>query len=109
MKLTKSSLAPGQCRLVEVINALGFGSIEGLLIRDGMPCYEQEPRIVQSVKLAPGPDRQPDRSGADLTLKKEFENLFDELTRLRDGLVDIEVRHSIPTRLVLERSYKELP
>jgi hypothetical protein len=58
--------------------------------------------------LAPRPGRQPDRTCADLTLKKEFESLFDQLTRLRNRVVDIEVQHSLPFRLVLERPYKEL-
>ncbi len=106
--MTKSSLNPGQRRTVEIIEALGFGVIERLLICGGLPCYEPEPRIVQAIKLHAEPERQPDRSYADLTLKKEFESLFDQLSRLRDGIVDIEVRHSLPFRLVLERRYKEL-
>jgi hypothetical protein len=106
--MTKSSLAPGQCRLVEVIEALGFGVIERLTICDGLPCYDPEPRIVQAIKLAPRPGRQPDRTCTDLTLKKEFESLFDQLTRLRNRVVDIEVLHSLPFKLVLERPYKEL-
>jgi hypothetical protein len=106
--MTKNSLEPNQRRIVEIIEALGFGVIEHLSIRDGLPCYDPEPRIVQTVKLATGPGRQPDRSCADLTLKNEFESLFDQLARLRDGAVDIEVRHSVPVRLVLERRCKEL-
>jgi len=73
-----------------------------------LPCYEPEPRIVQAIKLDSEPERQPDRGCADLTLKKEFESLFDQLSRLRDAIVDIEVRHSAPFRLVLERRYQEL-
>ena len=106
--MTKSSLNSSQRRTVEIIEGLGFGVIERLLIRGGLPCYDREPRIVQAIKLDSEPDRQPDRSCIDLTLKKEFESLFDQLSRLRDGVVDIEVRHSLPFRLVLERSYKEL-
>jgi hypothetical protein len=93
---------------VEIIEALGFGVIERLLIRGGLPCYESEPRIVQAIKLDSEPERQFDRSCADLTLKKGFESLFDRLSRLRDGTVDIEVRHSAPFRLVLERRYEDL-
>jgi hypothetical protein len=52
--------------------------------------------------------RQPDRSDAGLTLKKEFKDLFDQLNRLPDGIVDIEVQHSQPFRLVVERRYEEL-
>jgi hypothetical protein len=106
--MTKSSLEPNQRRIAEIIEALGFGKIERLLIRDGLPFYEPEPRIVQAIKLASEPRRQPDRTCADLTLKKEFESLFDQLTRLRDGVVDIEVQHGAPFKLVLERSYREL-
>jgi len=106
--MTKSSLSPSQRRTVEIIEVLGFGVIERLLISGGLPCYDPEPRIVQAIKLGSEPERQPDHGHADLTLKKEFESLFDQLSRLRDGVVDIEVRHSLPFRLVLERSYKEL-
>ena len=106
--MTKSSLNSGQRRTAEIIEALGFGVIERLLIRDGSPCYETEPHIVQAIKLDSEPEARPDRGCADLTLKKEFESLFDQLSRLRDGTVDIEVRHSLPSRLVLERRYKEL-
>ncbi len=107
--MTKSSLNPSQRRTVEIIEALGFGVIERLLIRGGVPCYEPEPRIVQTIKLDSGSERQPDHGYADLTLKKEFESLFDRLSRLGDATVDIEVRHCLPFRLVLERCYKELP
>jgi hypothetical protein len=93
---------------VEIIEALGFGLIESLLIRGGLPCYEPEPRIVQTIKLDSEFERQPSHSHADLTLRKEFESLFEQLIRLRDGIVDIEVRHSVPFRLVLVRRCKEL-
>jgi hypothetical protein len=108
--MTKSSVNPVQRQTVEIIEALGFGVIERLLIRGGLPCYEPEPRIVQAIKLDSELERQPDDGDgdADLTLKKEFESLFDQLSRLRDGVVDIEVRHSLPFRLVLERRYKAL-
>lgn len=106
--MTKSCLNPGQRRTVELIETLRFGVIERLLIRGGLPCYETEPRIVQTIKLDSPSERQPDRGYADLTLKKEFESLFDQLSRLGDATVDIEVRHSLPFRLVLERRYKEL-
>ncbi len=107
--MTKSSLNPGQRQTVEIIEALGFGVIERLLIREGQPCYDRAPRIVEEIKLGSEPEQQqPDRCCADLKLKKEFENLFDQLSRLRDGVVDIEVRHSLPFRLVLERRLEAL-
>src|SRR6266567_2041095 len=83
--MTKSSLNPSQRQMVEIVEALGFGVIERLLIRGGLPCYEPEPRIVQAIKLDSEPERRPDDGHSDLTLKKEFVSLFDQLSRLRDG------------------------
>jgi hypothetical protein len=105
--MTKSCLNPGQRRTVEIIEALGFGVIERLLIRGGLPCYEPEPRIVQAIKLDSEPERQPECGHANLTLKKEFESLFDRLSLLDDATGEIEVRHSAPFRLVIERRCKE--
>ena len=106
--MTKSALNPDQRQTVEIIQSLGFGSIEHLCIRAGLPCYEPEPRIVQVIKLDSRLEQQLDRGHADLTLKKEFESLFDQLSQLGDATVDIEVRHSLPFRLVLERSLEAL-
>lgn len=106
--MTKSSLDPAQRQTVEIIKALGFGVIERLWIRGGLPCYEPEPRIVQAIKLDSDPARESNDGHFDLTLKREFESLFDQLNRLGDGVVDIEVRHSLPFRLVLERRLEAL-
>ena len=106
--MTKSSLNADQFRTVEIIEALGFGVIEGLVIRGGSPCYEREPRLVQTIKLDLEPDRQTERGCADLTLKREFDSLFDQLGGLGDAIVDIEIRHGLPFKLVLERRCTEL-
>jgi hypothetical protein len=107
-EMTKGSLSLGQRRTLAIMQELGFGRIEGLSIHDGQPSYDPAPRIVQEIKLGSEPEYRPDHNDADLTLKREFESLFNQLSRLRDGIVDIEVRHSAPFRLVLERRYKEL-
>jgi hypothetical protein len=106
--MTKHSLNPGQRLTVEVIEKLSFGRIEQLSIRDGEPYYDRAPRIVQEIKLGSEHEWPSDLLGADLTLKKEFESLFGQLSQLRDGMVDIEVRHGLPFRLVLERRYTEM-
>jgi hypothetical protein len=108
IRMNRSSLNPDLRRTMEIIEALGFGVIERLSIRGGLPCYEQEPHLIQAIKLDSEPPGQPDCDDDDLTLRKEFVSLFDQLSRLGDVMVDIEVRHSLPFRLVLERRCKEL-
>jgi len=104
--MTKSSLLPVQRQTVEIIESLGFGAIERVRICGGLPCYEPKTRIVQTIKLDAEPVGGLVDGDAHLTLKKEFEILFDQLSRLQDGVVDIEVRHSLPFRLVLERLWE---
>ena len=106
--MTKASLNPAQRRTVELIQALGFGVIERLSIRGGVPCYDPEPHVVQSIKLRSECERPPHDTNAALSLKQEFTNLFRLLSQLPDGVVDIEVQHSVPFRLSLERRCKEL-
>ena len=101
--MTRSTMHPAQRQAIEVIEALGFGTIERLQIRGGLPCFDPEQRITQSLKFDSDADFVSVNSGANLTLKKEFVLLFERLSRLGDGVVDIEVRHGIPFRLVLER------
>ena len=70
--MTRFSLNPVQQRTVEIIESLGFGAIERLQIRDGLPCYAPEPRIVQTIKLDSESEQQPANVDGDLTLKRDL-------------------------------------
>jgi hypothetical protein len=104
--MTKASLKPDQRKIVDIIEASGFGVIGRLSIRNGLPSFQPAPHITQEVRLGRDPDRVINRSAGD-TLEKEFVDLFIQMDKLREGLVDIEVRHSLPFRLVLERRHSE--
>jgi hypothetical protein len=106
--MTRSSLNPDLRQTVEIIEALGFGVIERLSIRGGLPCYKAEPHLIQAIKLDSEPAGPSNCDDADLTLKKEFVSLFDQLSRLSDGIVNIEVRHGAPFKLEIVRRYMEL-
>jgi len=100
--MTIDCLNRDQRRTVNIITALGFGVIERLTIREGIPRYETEPRIVQTIKLGSNSAHWLDSNRTSTTLKKEFEQLFDQFRRLREATVDLEVRHGLPSRLVVE-------
>jgi hypothetical protein len=107
-QLTKRLLDPAQLRLVEAIEELGFGRIEQIAVRDGRPWYVPATQTVQEIKLGSEIETHVERRATDLTLKSEFERLFNQLDRLHDGIVDIEVRHGVPFRLIVRRSSQEL-
>ena len=107
--MTKRSLDSAQLKLVEAIEELGFGRIEQIPIRDGRPCLELATEIVREIKLGLETEPRIERGTADLTLRIEFERLFNQLSHLREGLVDVEIRHGAPFKLLLKRRRKELP
>jgi hypothetical protein len=106
--MTRGCLSAAQRWSLEIIEELGFGRIEGLAIRNGGPCFDPAPRIVQEIKLGSAPERRGDSGNADIPLRKEFESLFNHLSGLRDAIVSIDVRHGAPFRLELERRHTEL-
>lgn len=105
--MTKRALSPPQLKLVEAVEKLRWGRIEQIPIHNGMPCLEQAAQTVREIKLGSEPEPC-ERSNDNLTLKGEFERLFSELNQLGEGLVNIEVRHGVPFRLLVRYCGKEL-
>ena len=103
--MLRSSLRSTQRQIAAMVETLDYGAIHGLSIRDGLPQCDPPPRIHQSIKLDSDAGKPADQRNAELTMKKEFERLFEQLERLRDAVVNIEVRHGLPVRLVVERAF----
>jgi hypothetical protein len=106
-ELTKASLTSEQLRIVELIESLNFGRVEGIRIRRGEPCSTPVPRIVEEIKLDSDPSAAPESVDPRLTLREEFVRLFRELTRLHDSEVTIFVRHHLPARLMADREQRK--
>jgi hypothetical protein len=103
--ITKSSLSEPRRRLVEMMQGLNFGRIERLAVRRGEPVFDPAPRIIQDIKIGGENGPRPELAHDDFTLRSQVAELFEHLTRLGDGSVEIvEVKHGLPFRLVIEHS-----
>lgn len=101
---TKAGLPAPRRLLVETMERIGFGRIEGLTVRDGQPVFNPPPRIIHEIKIAGENNPRSGLPAADFELKHQVLELFDHLTRLQTGkLESIEVRHGLPSRIILER------
>lgn len=102
--LTKSSLTNPQKRLLETMQRMNFGRIEGLLIRGGEPSFTPPPRVVKDVKLGAADNGvRPELDACDFALKREHIELFENLRRLGNGKVEtIEIKGGLPFRLIVE-------
>jgi hypothetical protein len=99
----KSHLTHRQRQLVELMQKLNFGSIEGLHVHDGEPVFTPPPRRVRVFKLKGenGPRREATKS--DFVLKSNVDELFDLLKAMGCGIIlSIKVEHGIPTFMTFE-------
>lgn len=99
--LTKSSLSTPQKRLLETMQKMNYGRIEGLAIRGGEPAFTPAPRVVKDVKLGAsdnGP--RPELNSTEFALKREHIELFENLRQIGEGTIQcIEVKAGLPFRL----------
>jgi hypothetical protein len=102
---TKAALSPDRRRLVEAMQVLNFGRIENLKISAGEPTFIPAPRMIEEVKigsLEAGP--RPELARQDFKLRSSVIELFEHFDRIHDGVIaSIEVRHGLPSKLILER------
>jgi hypothetical protein len=99
---TKASLSLNQKRLVEMMQELNFGRIEGLTVRNSEPTFDPPPRIIREVKFGGenGPRRELEAN--DFTLKAQVLELINYITNLGNGTIEcLEVKHGLPFRMNL--------
>jgi hypothetical protein len=84
------------------MQALNFGTIEGLAVASGEPVLDPPPRITREVKFGAENGARPESSLGDFAIKVQVRELFDAITEIRDGVIErIEVRHGLPFRMII--------
>ena len=103
--IAKSSLPPARSRLLELMQRVNFGRIEGLYIRCGQPVFEETapPRVVLEVKFGADNGPRPETSITDFALKQQVIDLFAHLDRLGDARIEsLTVKHGLPFGMHVE-------
>ena len=102
--ISKSSLSEAQRRLVELLQNLNFGRIEGLQVKGGEPTFEPAPRIVRKLKI--GGENGPRRETAlqDFWLKQQTSEMLEAIAELGEGeILSIEVKYGLPFAMEVEQ------
>jgi len=96
----KSDLPPGRARLVELMQNINFGRIEGLAVEDCQPVLDSPARIIREIKFGGQNGPRPESVVADFALKSQVLELFRCFDGLSDGVIEIlEVKHGLPFRM----------
>lgn len=100
---TKSSLTASRRRLVEVMQDLNHGYIEGLVLRDGEPIFDPPPRVIRDVKFCAENGPRPESNLDDFEIKAQVRDLFSHLDTLGNGTIRrLEVQRGLPFRMQIE-------
>jgi hypothetical protein len=99
----KSSLSDSQRHLVELMQWLNFGRIEGLRVRNGEPVFDPGPRVVRKLKIGGENGPRPELFSDEFPLKAQTIELFAAISELGEGTVlSIDVKHGLPFAVELE-------
>lgn len=102
-QVTKAQLTPSQRCLVEWMQRMYFGRIEGLRVQVGEPVCDPPPRCIREIKLGKEAVSHPLIECEDFALREEVLDLLAQMKRIDDGVIQlVEVRHGLPVRMVLE-------
>lgn len=97
-----SELRPKQRRLVRMMQTLGYGRIEGLIVQSGQPVFKPMPKLMQEVRVASQDTSPLPSGGTDYALKAQVRQLLDRLEQMGDGRLEwLEVTNGLPFRFVV--------
>jgi len=101
----KISLSPGRRRLLELMQQINFGRIDGIAVRDGEPIFDPPPRVVREIKFGSENGPRPELGIGDFALKAQVVELFAQLDELGDAKVgSIEIKYGLPFRMSVEET-----
>ncbi len=89
-------------RLIELMQRVNFGRLEGLVVRNGDPLFDPPPRVIREIKFGGENGPRPELESEDFVLKAQVVDLLAQLDRLHNGTIDaIEVKHGLPFRAII--------
>ncbi len=103
METTKSNLSSSRKKLIELMQRINFGRIDGLIVENGEPVFDPPPRIILEVKFGGENCTIPEIVSGDFTLKSKALEFFTYLDHLSNGTVEtIEIKHGLPFNMKVE-------
>ncbi len=100
---TKSTLSSGRKRILELMQYINFGRIDGLIIKNSEPVFDPPPRVVREIKLGGENSPRPEIESDNFTLKSKAVEFLSHLDHLCNGSVEtIEVKHGLPFHMRIE-------
>jgi hypothetical protein len=96
-------LSPARQALVRVLQAINFGELQSIHVRDADPILDGDVVVILDAKLDKDEIPRSELKLADFVLGAEVMRLMSHLDGLKNGtILRLEVRAGIPRRLIFE-------
>ena len=100
---TKSNLSKPKAQLVELMQRLNYGYLEGLTVRNGEPIFDPPPRVVRQVRFCRENRPRQEIGKSDFILKAEVRDLFAHMEAMGDGVIEcLEIQRGLPFKMTIE-------
>ncbi len=97
-----SQLSTSRQALVRLCQAINFGQILGLQVRNAEPIWDPSPTVLSEIKLEIEEAPQLALDLADFKLSSAIRRLMLQLDQIQEGRIEkIEIREGIPRRLMI--------
>lgn len=101
-------LSPSRQRLVRILQAINFGELQGVHVRDTDPILDESSVVILDAKLDIDEVPRPELGLADFALSAEVLRLMCRLDELRNCMIQrLQVRAGIPRRVVFQSALLE--
>ena len=98
--MKKSTVSPARQHLIEMMQDVHYGTIEGLGVRGGEPVLEPAPRAVRDLVLGKFERAHPARALPDFELRDALIDLFELFDREQDIDIDrLTIQAGLPLRV----------
>ncbi len=100
---TKGQLTAQRRSLLEQMQALNFGRILNIQVREGAPLFTPMTRIERQVRFGGDNHPRPESGLDDFELKDKVVDLFEVIERMGDGLIlKLEIKGGLPFDMTVE-------
>jgi hypothetical protein len=100
--LRKRALSPARRRLVELMQDVNFGRIEGLVVDAGEPVFEPAPRVLRDIVFGKSNSPNAARGLEDFDLKEQHCELLQHFDQDQSVVIEsLVVQNGLPVRMTV--------
>jgi len=104
-----SQLSKPRQTIVRICQAINYGHIREITIRNGEPVFIPPPVVLLDVQLNDDDGPRPELTLPDFALPHEVRRLLERFDRIKDGkLAELEIRGGVPRRVIFETGFPEV-